>query len=245
MNNYDKLYLYSQNLSLLIVEDYEPHCKNLYDTLINFFETVETASDGIQGLDAYNSHHKTHGKGFDIILSDIQMPRMNGVEFSQAIRKIDPHQKLIILSAHTDTDYFLPLINLNINAFIPKPIDEILLFDILIKESRLLSVYDQTLNQKDKIRLSDGYFWDITQQELSQDGISIPLSKYALILLEFLIQKREFVCSNLDILQIFDLHGIDIDEKNIRHQIYTLRQKLPKGMIDSIYGIGYKLSILN
>ena len=245
MNNYDKLYLYSQNLSILIVEDYKPLRNNLCDTLINFFRTIETASDGIKGLDAYNAHRQAHGKGFDIILSDIQMPKMNGVELSQAIREIDPFQKLIILSAHTDAEYLLPLINLNINAFVPKPIDEISLFDILIKESRLLSLYDQTLTQTHQMQLSDEYIWDISQHQLIKNGISIPLTRYCIILLEFLIQKREFICSNLDILQTFDLHGIDIDETNIRRKIYKLRQKLPKGMIDSIYGIGYKLSILN
>ncbi len=82
MNNYDKLYLYSQKLSILIVEDYKPLRDDLVETFENFFDIVISADDGVEGLLAYTYYHQKYDKHFDIVISDIQMPHKNGVDMS-------------------------------------------------------------------------------------------------------------------------------------------------------------------
>ena len=166
MTDYNKLYLYAKDLSLLIVEDYQPLRANLEEILQNFFGTIEVASNGEDGLLRYQAYHQIHQKNFDIVLSDIQMPQMDGMELSRIIREKSSKQKLIILSAHTDVKYLLPLINLRISAFIPKPIDEDLLFDVLIKETQLLSMQEEKPKEIKQIWLNETYYWNIVQQQL-------------------------------------------------------------------------------
>ena len=62
-------------------------------------------------------------KGFDLVISDIEMPIMDGIALTAAIRKINETQKVLVLSAHTESDYLLKLLNLGIRKFILKPID--------------------------------------------------------------------------------------------------------------------------
>jgi len=59
--------------------------------------------------------------------------------------------------------------------------------------------------------------------------------------MKMLLDHVEQVCSNDAVLQHFYLLGIDLDERNIRNLIFKLRKKLPSRMIESIYGMGYKL----
>jgi CheY-like chemotaxis protein len=66
-------------------------------------------------LDKYN-----HSK-FDIIVTDINMPNMNGVELIEKITSINPEQLIIVLSNINDVDYFIKLLNLGVDGFLIKP----------------------------------------------------------------------------------------------------------------------------
>ncbi len=242
-NNYDKLYLYSQNLAILIVEDYKPLCDDLVEIFENFFEIVVSAYDGTEGLLAYNAYHKKYGKHFDIVISDIQMPYTNGIELSSNIRNINSTQNIIILSAHSDKDYLLSFIDIGISKFISKPIDKDLLFEELYRLSMQINM--QTTEEKNShiIKLDKSYSWDINKQLLLKDNQFIDLTKHERIILELLINKKNIVCSNNDILYVFYLYKYDMAEPNIRNHIFKLRKKLPSDMIKSVYGSGYILVI--
>lgn len=241
---YDRLYQYSQKLSLLIVEDYKPLRDDLVDTLEDFFNTVTYAIDGRDGLEKYKLHYETYHCGFDIVISDIQMPYIDGIAMSQTIREIDKNQLLIILSAHTDSDYLLSFINLGISQFITKPIDKNILFETLYQTSKQKLMLDNTKSQN-IVFISNEYIWNISQRELLKNKQPIILTENERIIFELLIEKREAICSNSDINYIFSLHNININEKNIRNYIFNLRKKISPKLIRSIYGIGYRLSIFN
>lgn len=242
-NNYNKLYLYSQNLSILVVEDYKPLRDDLIETFENFFDEVLFASDGEEGLCTYRNYYKTHSKYIDIVISDIHMPHKNGVEMSTEIRDINPHQNIIILSAHSDKEYLLSFIDIGITKFISKPIDKLILFEELYKLSMQESIKENENKNSHIIYLDYGYSWNFNKQILFKDEKLIDLTKYEIIILELLISKKNIICTNNDILYVFYLHKYEVQESNIRNHIFKLRRKLPSTMIKSVYGSGYTLLI--
>jgi len=104
-----------QILNLLYVEDDTELCKNTENLLKPFFKSVTIANNGEDGLNIYKNGL------YDIVLTDILMPKMDGREMSRLIKSINPRQVVIVMSAHEDAEYFLELIDIGIHKFIPKP----------------------------------------------------------------------------------------------------------------------------
>lgn len=107
----------SSNINILYVEDNKELLESLSRYLSQLFSTVETAENGLQGLEKYKS-----GK-FDIVITDIQMPHMDGIEMMKCIREINPNQEILVTSAFSHTDYLLHAIDLDITGYIIKPIN--------------------------------------------------------------------------------------------------------------------------
>ena len=108
---------YTKNLNLLIVED-EKQIRSATVTLFKrLFAVVDEASDGAQGLKIFQSKPKF----YDLILTDINMPNMDGIQMIEAIRKDDALIPIVVLSAYTDFDRMLSVINTGADSFLPKP----------------------------------------------------------------------------------------------------------------------------
>lgn len=136
MNIFNELKSFAKDLTILIVEDDISLNDELMALCKLFFSDVAVAYSGIEALDKYKK------KQTDIVLSDITMPHMNGVELSKQIKIINPTQDIIILSAHNDVKYFVELIDIGIRQFVHKPFnDEEFLY-------RLLKVCEQVVLTK-------------------------------------------------------------------------------------------------
>ena len=114
---------YTSNLSILFVEDHDDLRVNTTSILKSIFKTVDSCTNGKEALKQYNKYKDENSSTYDIVLSDISMPYMNGIELTENIYKENPSQSIIILSAYDETEYLLKLINLGIEQFIKKPID--------------------------------------------------------------------------------------------------------------------------
>lgn len=110
------VYQFSNKLHVLYVEDDLKLRGETALLLEPFFEKLDVAVDGLEGLDKYNRHF------YDIVITDINMPRMNGIEMIRHMREINPDQKIIAISAHNESDILINLIRSGINSFILKPI---------------------------------------------------------------------------------------------------------------------------
>jgi len=111
--------------SLLYVEDDEVIRKFLEIRLSRRVKELHVAVDGQDGIEKFNQIKP------DIILTDITMPRMNGIEMSKKIKEIDNQVPIVIMSAHSDTSYLLEAIKLGINGYLLKPVDKVKLFETL------------------------------------------------------------------------------------------------------------------
>ena len=240
--DYKTLFSQTKDLSLLLVEDYEPLRNDMAEMLADLFKSVAVASDGSEALSLYREYYLEYNKGFDLVITDIQMPVMNGVELSESLRDIQLNQQIIVLSAHTDSDYLLRLINLGIAQFLTKPIKNEELVDILYYVSKKINTAEDNFEDILLVELGENYIWDRKKHLLKQGNTTIDLTQHELLLLYLLIEKSDHVCSNDNIIQEFYAHNIDIYEKNIRNLIFKLRKKLPVNTIGSIYGMGYKFT---
>jgi YesN/AraC family two-component response regulator len=116
---------FSSKLHVLYVEDDAALRKETVILLESYFEKLDVAVDGIDGLDKYNQH------SYDIIITDINMPRMDGIEMIRHIRDINLDQKVIAISAHNESEILINLIRSGISSFILKPLKHQDLLNIL------------------------------------------------------------------------------------------------------------------
>jgi len=110
-------YEVSSKLNLLVVEDDKLTNKSLASILKRHFNNVFQAYNGKEGLGMINE------KEIDIVLTDITMPEMTGIEMLEIIRETDNDLPVILITAHNDAEYLVSAINLNASGFIPKPVD--------------------------------------------------------------------------------------------------------------------------
>ncbi len=246
IDNEQQILEQTKRLSVLFVEDNEPFRTRIIRVLEDYFYRVDTAIDGSDALEKYHNFYQTKQKHYDLVISDIRMPRMNGVELTSEIRAINDTQPIIILSAHAETDYLIPLINLGVAQFITKPVQYDQMFDTLYKVcSKINALPTPSIVPEDTIHISPELFWDKDKKLLFENENAITLTKYEILLMELLTKKFEQVCSADEILNHFYLNTIDVSPDNLRGMMMRLRKKLPEKALTSIYGMGYRLSSIH
>ena len=243
MTNSKELISYTKNLSILFVEDHDELRENTTEILSNFFKIVLSARNGEEALSIYQDYYSENDVYIDIILSDLQMPIIDGVELTKRIYDINPSQTVIILSAYDEAKYLLPLINLGIEQFIKKPIDYQELLKVLLSASKKISlpILETTVDLSRKIQLSSTSVFDKETSSLIDKNKNIYLTKYEIIFLQLLSTSIGKIYSNEDIVTNYISKNEMIDTQNIRKLVSKLRKKLPAESIESIYGIGYKI----
>lgn len=241
MINTNELVTHTQNLSILFAEDHEELRVRTTEILNNIFKTVDVYDNGKDAFDKYVQYNEDNGKTYDIVLSDIRMPQMDGIKLTEEIYKIDPKQIIIILSAYDETKYLLELINLGIQQFIKKPVDYDELLQSFINSSKKLkkNIEEDTLAQTE-VTLDRNVIYSKDTKSISTNGENVYLTKFEIIFVELLIQSLGKIYSNEDIVLHYTSLNEVIDSSNIRKLVSKLRKKLPENSIESIYGIGYK-----
>jgi len=107
------------DMQLLYVED-DDNIRKVYERYLKRkVKSLIVAVNGEDGLDMYLKHKP------DLIVTDIKMPIMNGLEMSRKIRKIDNTIPIIVTTAHTETEFFQEAITIGVNTFLLKPVDMI------------------------------------------------------------------------------------------------------------------------
>ncbi len=130
---------YTRDLHILYVEDNETLRDSTLKVLNNFFKTVDIAVDGRNGIDKYKTFQTQGKKPYDLIISDINMPHINGVEMSEKILEIEPTQSIIFITAHNEIEYLHKAISLGISSFLLKPLNLQDLASVLYKVCQAIS----------------------------------------------------------------------------------------------------------
>ena len=115
----------TKKLTAMVVEDEKVTNELLSSTFKNFFSDVDSFFDGDSALAAYDK------KKYDVIFVDIIMDGMDGIELARKIRKINPNQIIIVISASNDIEKISESIEVGVNSFIQKPIDTKKIIELL------------------------------------------------------------------------------------------------------------------
>lgn len=169
MKNYDiaAIKALTKELVVLYVEDEEDIRYQMLGLLRILFKEVDVASDGFEGLDLY------HKGPYDLVITDIQMPNMNGLDMIEHIRMSNTEIPIIITTAFSDQDYFIRSIDLKIDKYLLKPIEEArakqVFADIawMINDRKSVKEYELRQLQEQINRLSERIIAQITESYLS------------------------------------------------------------------------------
>ncbi|MFK5881905.1 MAG: response regulator [Sulfurospirillum sp.] len=107
----------SIDIKVLYVEDDKALLESIFKYLSLIFSYVQTAENGKEGLDKYAK------ESFDIVITDIKMPKMNGLEMIEKIREINSSQEILITTAFSEANYLSRAIELDVSGYIIKPIN--------------------------------------------------------------------------------------------------------------------------
>ena len=121
----EKILALTKNLSVLIVEDELALRESFQFLLQNLFAEVDTAEDGQEAL------NKMDERDYDIVLTDLSMPRMSGLRLVDTIRKKSQSQIVVAISAHDDEEFSEALAPYNVKL-LTKPLEMDELFETLV-----------------------------------------------------------------------------------------------------------------
>jgi len=220
-------------ISILIAED-DAQLRQLYvEYLLLFFDTVYEAEDGKKALNLYKE------KTPDIIISDINMPKLDGFALIEEIRKKDQQTPIVILSAYADQDILLQAIKLHLFEYMVKPVESQELKELI------LSVIQNIYLEREYVHLSEGYKWHKNKHYLYKENNKIKLQESEKRLLEILIHHLN---SNVSTETLYQYVFSDMPEKEysshaITSLIKRVRKKLPADTIQTNYGNGYTLCV--
>jgi len=110
-----------KRLTILYVEDDFTIRESMYNIFLKLFKEVYVAKDGKDGLELFSSLTNNQ-LTIDLIISDINMPNMSGLEMVKEIKNIDKNIPFILTTAHAETEYFLDAIKLGVMHYAIKPI---------------------------------------------------------------------------------------------------------------------------
>ena len=219
--------------SILFIEDEKDIRDNYTKYLRRHFADVYEAVDGKEGYNIYKD------KKPDIMIVDINLPKLNGLDLIKKIRENDQRTKVIMLTAYSNTKYLLEAVELKLVKYLVKPIarDELReALDLAISE---FAKFDIT--SKKTINLKDGFIWDSTYGEMYHNGVEVVFTKKEKQILNLLLSDPNIVHTYEDIItevwQNYEYDKLD----PLKTLIKNIRKKLPKDTIKNIFGVGYKI----
>ncbi|MGB6020339.1 MAG: response regulator [Sulfurimonadaceae bacterium] len=219
------------NIKVLYVEDDDIARENGVEYLENYFENIYEAADAIRALKLYEEHTP------DIIITDIQMPKMNGLDFVKQIRKSDTKTQIIIITAFNDTEYLLKAVELKLVKYLIKPVKE--------KEfDEALNLCIQSINEESSniIELADNAYFDMFNLALVINGEVVKLRTKEIELLRLLIKHKTRYVTYSEI-ENFVWQDSVMTKDALKTVIKNLKAKLPKNLITNLTGSGYKIEL--
>lgn len=224
---------------VLLVEDEEDAREILGFYLDTVFDEVQIACDGQEGLDLYKKAY-TENKTYDLVLTDIKMPNMDGLEMIEKITEINGNQKFIIVSAYKDEEYLFKSINLNVISYFVKPLEVKNIMELLKKvKAKVLEDKKNTNKEEGIIKLNDNYSYDKGLTLLYHNDEPVDLSKKESLLLQALITNIKEIKSK-EYLKDFIWNDDTTSDATLRTVIKRVKDKIEDNdFIVSKKGLGY------
>lgn len=222
-------------LTLLLVEDDLSLNEELGIFLSDFFDTI----DSFYAAEA--AYEKYLTTSYDLVITDIQLPHQSGLSLVEKIKKKNPSQMVIVISAYKEVDYFLKSIDLGIYSFLTKPFDSQLLINTMIKATNHLQQCKCKLDVSSVI-LHQGITFDLKTKTLHVNGILQELTVKEELLLFILVKNANAFVHNEQLSQMI-WQSDEVNSSTLRALVKRVRDKL--GYAECILNLknrGYKLT---
>ncbi len=219
-----------KELKILLVEDEVKLAMLLKNAIGDSFYSFHISPNGEDGLAMFKTLSP------DIVITDIMMPRMNGLEMSKEIRVLNEDIPIIILSAFSETDKFLNAIDIGVVKYLIKPFDPDELLEYI---SSLSKKFESKL-----IELVDGFTFNTTKNSLYKNSRYVSLSKNESKFIQLLMQSSKDSDSAVDEEMIKKILWIneEVSSERLRTFIRRFRSKTSKNLVLNIKGEGYKIA---
>jgi len=214
-----------KSLRVLFVEDEENIARLLKGAIGDSFHSFTIAKDGKEGVEKFIKISP------DIVITDINMPHMSGLEMAEELKKINPKIPVIILSAFSEREKLFGAIDVGVIKYFLKPYDpdEILEY--------ISSISDE-LGSK-MVELCDGFSFNKTTHALYKESRFVALSKNENKFLTLLVENENNILDDETIkVSIWDE---SVSDERLRTFVRRLRGKTSKTLIINVKGLGYKL----
>ncbi|GFZ80774.1 putative transcriptional regulatory protein YkoG [Paenibacillus marchantiophytorum] len=223
----------------MLIEDEERIARVLQLELEHEGYEVHTRSDGRSGLTA-----ALNESDWELILLDVMLPELSGLEVLRRIRQVNPTLPIILLTARDAVPDRVSGLDQGANDYVTKPFATIELLARIRSLLRQRSLQDQPPEQPHLLKVDD-LTMDLKSRAVAREGVPIELTPTEFDLLRFLIQHQDEVMTREQI--ISEVWGYDFvgDTNVVDVYIRYLRQKVDKSfsskLIQTIRGVGYLL----
>lgn len=217
-------------MKLLLVEDEEDLSAIVAKELQQSGYAVDTAYDGEEALYIYDVNE------YDLIVLDLNLPVIDGLEVLKEIRKKDTHTKILILSARTQVEQRVEGLNLGANDYMVKP------FDFSELEARINALLRIDFIQSPSVLKCGNLTINLLLKQADLSGETLTLTKKEYSILEYLFRHRDEVISAETLIEHIWNSDVDLFSNSLHYHIHSLKKKLNSSYIKNIRGYGYILS---
>jgi len=221
-------------LTLLYVEDDNELRAQFVRVLKPMFKRIFEAEDGVKALEMYEKHTP------DMMVVDINLPKMDGLEIIEHIRKNDKNIPIVILSAYSDQEKLFRAIKLGLSDYLVKPVPHKKLLALL---DEMALTHEHKINRQTVIVLQNGYSWNKDDKRLFYAEEMILLTKRERIFLDCLLKQVDNVVTFDSLANLlWENEESEVAYSSLSHLLKRLRKKLPEELIENIYGEGYRIT---
>lgn len=209
----------------MLAEDEEVAREILSFYLETIFDEVVVVKDGQEGLETYKKHLQQNIP-FDLIITDIKMPRLDGLKMLEFIHNLNPKQKFIIVSAYKDEENLLKSIELQVLGYFVKPLNVDNVMHMLKKAKE--EVLQDRKEEMRKIQINSIFAYDKKEKLLYENNTLVKLSAKESTLLEILIQNQGKIISQ-EALKIAIWEDEQKSDSTFRALMKRLKDKIKAG----------------
>ncbi|QKF64302.1 response regulator transcription factor [Campylobacter corcagiensis] len=217
-----------KDISVLVVEDDELTGVAILTGLKEYCKEVFLAKDGLQGFEMFKLHK------IDVIVTDIHMPNLNGLDMIEEILKLKPEQNFIVVSSYDSDENLLKSFKKGAISFIKKPISMDYLHHSIVKS--VVSKTQKILNLSKDVKA------DMLSQRVFKGEKEVYLSRLESSIFWLLCYNINNLVS-YDMIEEYVYSGDSVNIGQIHTAIARIKSKLKGIDISNIQSMGYKLNL--
>ncbi|EIP7640631.1 butyrate response regulator transcription factor BumR [Campylobacter jejuni] len=219
-----------KELIILVVEDEIKTRESLINVLSERFSKVIGAQNGDEGIKKFKKFKP------DLVITDIAMPIMDGLDMAREIKEISDDVPIVVLSAYSEKERLLRSIDIGIDKYLIKPVDIEELFKVLD------CLAGEKIEANMLVKISEEYQFNKTKRTLIHNGKEIVLTKKELAFISLLLKQPGVLVLHEDIKKNVWI-GEHVSDTAVRTFIKRVRDKVGEDFIKNVPSLGYKINI--